>query len=107
MVVDPDAPGGTFHHGAAWNIPPGASGLPAGFSRNPAAGVRQARNDFGTAGYRGPCPPRGAAHHYRIELYALSRPKLEVGPEAPAAAVVTAASPYAIARAALTATYGH
>jgi Raf kinase inhibitor-like YbhB/YbcL family protein len=34
----------------------------------------QGRNDFGTIGYRGPCPPRGPAHHYRFKLYALDEP---------------------------------
>ena len=33
------------------------------------------RNSFGTLGYRGPCPPRGAAaHHYVLTLSALSAP---------------------------------
>ncbi|MGE0257136.1 MAG: YbhB/YbcL family Raf kinase inhibitor-like protein [Alphaproteobacteria bacterium] len=107
VVDDPDAPGGTFHHWAAYGIPSRATGLPAGFSRNPTAGVRQARNDFGAVGYRGPCPPRGSTHRYRIELYALSRPTLDLPPGAPAAAVTGAASPYVIARAQLTGTYGH
>jgi Raf kinase inhibitor-like YbhB/YbcL family protein len=107
VIEDPDAPGGTFHHWAAYGIPPGAGGLPAGFNRNPPAFVRQARNDFGTIGYRGPCPPRGGgAHHYRIELYALSRLTLEVSPAASVPDVVRAAGPYVIARTELTGTYG-
>lgn len=108
VVADPDAPRGTFYHWAAYGIPPGATGLPAGFSRNPPAGVGQARNDFGTAGYRGPCPPRGrGAHHYHIELYALSRPTLELPPATSVPDVVQAAAPYVIARTELTGTYGH
>ena len=79
VIADPDAPGGTFYHWAIYGVPRrGWPGLNAGFSRNPPAGVRQARNDFGTIGYRGPCPPRGSTHHYRIELYALSRPTLDL-----------------------------
>src|SRR4051794_8835779 len=71
VIADPDAPGGTFYHWDAFGIPAGAAGINAGFSRNPPAFVRQARNDFGTLGYRGPCPPPGSTHHYHIELYAL------------------------------------
>jgi Raf kinase inhibitor-like YbhB/YbcL family protein len=107
VIADPDAPRGTFHHWAVYDIPPGATGLAAGFGRDPSPGVRQARNDFGTVGYRGPCPPHGGGlHHYRIDLYALSRPTLGLAPAAPVPDVVRAAAPYAIARAELTGTYG-
>jgi phosphatidylethanolamine-binding protein (PEBP) family uncharacterized protein len=29
------------------------------------------RNDFRATGYGGPCPPKGAPHHYQITVYAL------------------------------------
>src|SRR4051794_13201762 len=77
VIADPDAPRGTFYHWAAYDIPPGTTGLNPGFSRNPPLGVQQARNDFGMIGYRGPCPPPGGGvHHYHIELHALGRPTL-------------------------------
>jgi len=35
--------------------------------------------DFGTPGYGGPCPPKGARpHHYHFTLYALKIEKLDV-----------------------------
>jgi len=56
-VVDPDAPGGTFVHWRVASIPASATAVPPG-----------------TAGYRGPCPPRGAApHHYVFTLSAVDR----------------------------------
>ena len=54
IVDDPDAPAGTFTHWLVWNIPPGTKKLPAGH-RPPRA--LQGTNDFGSAGYSGPCPP--------------------------------------------------
>jgi Raf kinase inhibitor-like YbhB/YbcL family protein len=35
----------------------------------------EGRNDFGTPGYRGPCPPPGhGRHHYSFRVYALNAP---------------------------------
>lgn len=67
IVDDPDAPRGTFTHWVAWNIDPRAGGLGEGESA-PAEG----RNDFGRAGWSGPCPPPGhGAHRYFFRLHAL------------------------------------
>jgi Raf kinase inhibitor-like YbhB/YbcL family protein len=65
-VYDADA---RFTHWLAWDIPAGSRGLAAG--RRP---PRQGRNDFGRAEYSGPCPPKGAPHHYVFTLYALAKP---------------------------------
>ena len=74
IVDDPDAPRGTFTHWLAWNIDPMAGGLGEGESA-PAEG----RNDFGTAGWSGPCPPPGhGAHRYFFRLHALDA-ELDVG----------------------------
>ncbi len=71
-VEDPDAPGGTWIHWVAWNIPAGLRALPEGIARQSplADGIRQGRNDFERVGYGGPCPPAGT-HRYVFNLYAL------------------------------------
>jgi Raf kinase inhibitor-like YbhB/YbcL family protein len=73
IVDDPDAPGGTWVHWVAFNIP-SASGelreaVPARKSLDD--GTRQGLNDFRKIGYGGPCPPPGPAHRYYFKLYAL------------------------------------
>jgi Raf kinase inhibitor-like YbhB/YbcL family protein len=67
-MIDPDAPGGTFHHWAM-RFPATVRELAVG---EVPAGAVQGRNDFGSAGYRGPCPPPGPAHHYVIGLVAVA-----------------------------------
>lgn len=105
VVEDPDAPGRTFRHWAAYDIPATTTGLAGGYRAGAAAPFAQARNDFGKTGYSGPCPPPGARHRYVFTLIALSRPKLTVPQSADAQAVITAALPYLIGRADLTASY--
>lgn len=106
VVEDPDAPGGTFRHWAAFDIAPGVAGLAAGYGTDrPGFGFREARNDFGAAGYRGPCPPPGPAHHYHFRLFSISRGRLDLTNSANAAEVLAAAEPYVIRQAELVATY--
>jgi phosphatidylethanolamine-binding protein (PEBP) family uncharacterized protein len=66
---DPDAPGGNFIHWQLTGIAPSTRSLAAG--RIP-PGAKVGRNNFGTTGYRGPCPPTGPAHHYLITVTAKS-----------------------------------
>jgi Raf kinase inhibitor-like YbhB/YbcL family protein len=67
IVDDPDAPGGVFTHWLAWGLDPAAEGLGEGESA-----PREGQNDFGSSGYRGPCPPPGhGRHRYGFRLYAL------------------------------------
>jgi hypothetical protein len=69
---DPDAPGGVFIHWTVSRIPPAVTHIGGGASLPP--DVIAGRNSFGAAGYRGPCPPRGAApHHYVVTLSAIGR----------------------------------
>jgi Raf kinase inhibitor-like YbhB/YbcL family protein len=107
VVEDPDAPSGAFRHWAAFDIPAASHGLDAGYSKNrPAAGLHEARNDFGRAGYAGPCPPNGhGTHHYHFRLLAISRPTLDLNPTATASDVLRTAEPYAIQRSELVGTY--
>jgi Raf kinase inhibitor-like YbhB/YbcL family protein len=74
VVDDPDAPGGVFTHWIAWGLDPAAEAVGEG---EPAP--YEGRNDFGTTGYRGPCPPPGRGRHrYVFRLYALDA-DLELG----------------------------
>ena len=67
VVDDPDAPSGTFTHCLAWGIDPAVGGL-----REGEAAPVEGRNDFGSAGWRGPCPPPGhGPHRYFFKLHAL------------------------------------
>jgi Raf kinase inhibitor-like YbhB/YbcL family protein len=76
VVDDPDAPGGTFTHWVAWGIDVASGGLGEG-EKPPAEGL----NDFGSIGWRGPCPPPGhGRHRYVFRLHALrSEPGLPPG----------------------------
>jgi Raf kinase inhibitor-like YbhB/YbcL family protein len=68
ILDDPDAPTGRFIHWLAWGITPDAAGL-----ANGELAPLEGRNDFGTVGYRGPCPPRRhGRHRYRFRLHALA-----------------------------------
>jgi Raf kinase inhibitor-like YbhB/YbcL family protein len=91
LCQDPDAPSGTFHHWAIFDIPADGRGLPEGVSPT-AEGLQQAVNDFGRGGYAGPCPPRGhGVHHYHFRLHALDVGRLELGPRPTCPAVEAAA----------------
>ena len=69
---DPDAPMGTWVHWVIFDIPPSATMLGEGITREkdlPGGGT-QGINDFRKIGYGGPCPP-GGTHRYFFKLYAL------------------------------------
>jgi Raf kinase inhibitor-like YbhB/YbcL family protein len=90
LMFDPDAPGGWWHW-AVFDIPAGVTALRAG-AGDPGrhllpAGAIQVRNDFGTVGYGGPCPPPGPAHRYELTVYALRVAKLGLGASASPAQV--------------------
>ena len=69
IVHDPDAPHPDgFYHWVVYDLPPSLARLPASAR---IAAQRSGRNDTGSVGYFGPCPPRGMVHHYHFTLYAL------------------------------------
>jgi Raf kinase inhibitor-like YbhB/YbcL family protein len=80
LCDDPDAPSGTWHHWAAYDIPVQRTELPPGAAAHAGEeGFPQALNDFGQPGYGGPYPPRGdGPHHYLFHLLALSTQHLQV-----------------------------
>jgi Raf kinase inhibitor-like YbhB/YbcL family protein len=78
IADDPDAPAGTWNHWLLWDIPASLHALAQGFRAGKlgASGT----NDFGKAGYGGPCPPRGhGPHRYFFTLYALDVESLGLG----------------------------
>lgn len=99
IVDDPDAPGGTFRHWGAYNIPAAARSL---------AGVAFAEvvNDFGKTGYGGPCPPQGhGVHHYHFKLLALGIDRLSLPADAKVADLEREAEKHIVGRSELVGTF--
>lgn len=106
VCYDPDAPGHTFYHWGIFDLTPGRQlkeGFPIGAT---AEGARQALNDFGVEGYKGPCPPQGhGVHHYHFEVYALKVANLDLPDRVRCDALLTAARDQELARAELVGLY--
>ena len=102
---DPDAPGKTWVHWVAYNIPAAARGLPERYptSAQLPDGTRQGVTDFGRAGYGGPCPPSGT-HRYFFKLYALDA-VLSLPPKATKAQLEAAMRGHVLASATLMGMY--
>jgi Raf kinase inhibitor-like YbhB/YbcL family protein len=73
VMDDSDAPGATFTHWLVLDLPPSTVGVPEGVEPS-ALGARTGTNDFDSARYAGPCPPRGQLHRYEIRVLALDAP---------------------------------
>ena len=69
IVEDPDAPAGTWCHWLLYDIAPKVHNLAQGYK--PGSLGTSGTNDFGKAGYGGPCPPKGGPHRYFFKLFAL------------------------------------
>ncbi len=101
---DPKAPKMTWVHWVLYNIPPDTTSLPEGStSKDLPSGTAEGLNDWGRAGYGGPCPPIGR-HRYFYKLYALDTALNEV--DKPTKAKIEAAMrEHVIAQAELVGTY--
>jgi len=106
-MYDPDA---DFWHWIAFNIAIGAYGLNANAgaprSGDAPGDAVQLGNDFGNAGYSGPCPPPGKPHHYVITVYALDVPTLGLAAHVSRNDALAAIKRHTLARATLTVTWG-
>ena len=83
VVWDQDAPvSGGFYHWVILNLPVETKKLPEGAgdvtSHKAPNGSIQLFNDWGEAGYGGPCPPGHSQHRYHFILYALTAQQLPV-----------------------------
>ena len=103
---DPDAPGGTWVHWVLYNLSSDADGLPEAVpaTKTVQNGGLQGKNDFGRIGYGGPCPPRGPAHRYLFNIYALDR-ELDLKPGATRRQVEDAMLSHVLAQGTLTGKY--
>lgn len=103
-MIDPDAPAaGGFWHWWVYDLPSDATGLSkgAGSGAGLPVGAAQGHNDFGQAGYGGPCPPKGQPHHYAITVYALDIDRLGPAATATTADFDAAVRAHALAKATL------
>lgn len=98
IMDDPDAPGGTWDHWVAFDIPP-TSVIIQAIGSIGVDGV----NSWGRTGYGGPCPPSGT-HRYIFRVLALSE-QLGLEPGADKEAVLAAAAPVTLAEAMLMGRY--
>jgi Raf kinase inhibitor-like YbhB/YbcL family protein len=110
-VFDVDAPGGRgFWHWVVFNLGPTSRELPAGAGaasgQNLPGGASQTRNDYGSPGYGGPCPPPGSTHRYVITVYALDVGKLGSSPSDAPARVAAEVERHALAKGSINVRYG-
>lgn len=75
VVHDPDAPKkGGYTHWVVFNIPASTNHIAENAPKHGdlSGGGKQGKNDGGSLGYAGPCPPSGT-HRYFFQLYALDQ----------------------------------
>jgi hypothetical protein len=108
LMVDPDAPGGTFSHWGLFHIAAGRTLLPEAVE----AGAKTEDfgfcvNDFGALKYDGPEPPEGdPPHRYVFRLAALDTESLGDKPKMGVDEMWRAAEPHILATTELTGRFG-
>ena len=108
-IFDPDAPGRGWWHWAVAEIPASVDHLPNNASASGVLrkmGAIEARNDWDSDGYGGPCPPPGKPHRYVVTVYALGSTDLRLRQGTPALMFDHEIRTNSIASAQLTFTYG-
>ena len=105
IVDDPDAPKGTFTHWILWNVKGDTRLIGANGNGGYSGGVA-GTNDFDKLGYSGPCPPKGAQHHYHFRVYGLDT-TLSLKPSDKRADLDHAMSGHVIAQGELVGTFQH
>jgi len=106
VMVDSDAPGGTFTHWIVYDMPKSMILLPTHMSdlATIIGGTKQGTNDFGKIGYSGPCPPAGETHSYVITIYALDA-NLDLDPAVDVTRLIEVMEPRILELASMTVTY--
>lgn len=110
-IFDTDAPGGRgFWHWVVFNLETASRELPAGAGAASGQGLpkgsSQTRNDYGSAGYGGPCPPPGSTHRYVITVYALDVTKLASSASDAPAKVAAEVEKHVLAKGSINVRYG-
>jgi Raf kinase inhibitor-like YbhB/YbcL family protein len=110
-LFDRDAGSDGWWHWVVFDIPATVHELPTG-SGDPSgralpAGAVQSRNDFGTPGYGGPCPPSGEEpHRYIFTVYALDLATTGLDAKTASGRLGSHLNAHAIAKATLELRYG-
>ena len=80
-AYDPDAPTGSgWWHWNTFNIPVTVKSIAknaSGTSLMPKQSI-ELKNDYGTIGFGGACPPPGEVHRYEFKIHALGTDKLDI-----------------------------
>lgn len=108
LVCDPD--GRDWLHWVIGDIPATATAIEEAASgackAQVPAGAKDGKNEFGTMGYGGPCPPAGSGvHHYIFTVYALPTAKTSLPDSTKCADARNVLDPQAIGKGTLTGTY--
>ena len=108
-VYDPDAPTGSgWWHWVVINIPANVTSLDTGASgKAMPKGAIEIVNDYGTAAFGGPCPPKGdKPHRYIFTVHALDVKKLDLKPNTNTPVAGFMINAHTIAKASLIGYYG-